>query len=120
MAPSSASAAKEPKKTKEEKDIITIPTFNGQNYSNWQNAMSAYLEYKQLWFIWKKELEGAAIEKFNSQNLEVWFILNSKIAPEIFNGLNSVSGRSPYKNMDQAQDKLGHHHHLWDILSMAR
>jgi hypothetical protein len=22
--------------------------------------------------------------------------------------------------MDQAQDKLGHHHHLWDILSMAR
>ena len=59
--------------------------------------MSTYLKYKQLWFICKKELEGAATKESKTQALEVWLIFNSKIAPKIFNRLNSVCGQSLYK-----------------------
>ncbi|KAI7940779.1 hypothetical protein MJO28_013064 [Puccinia striiformis f. sp. tritici] len=94
---SAAAAAAPATTTKEEKEIIVIPTFRGENYANWQNAMSAYLEYKSLWHVCQAEPGENPNEKLKGQMLEVWLILNSKIAPEIFTSLNSVCGRNPFK-----------------------
>jgi transposase InsO family protein len=84
---------------KDEKEVITIPTFNGNNFSNWNVTIRAYLEYKKLWYICKKEIKDveAATDKVKSNTLEVWLIFSSKIIPEIFNSLASICGRNPYK-----------------------
>ncbi|KAI7933571.1 hypothetical protein MJO28_009171 [Puccinia striiformis f. sp. tritici] len=84
---------------KDEKDVIVIPTFNGTNYSNWQSTISAYLELKKLWYTCQSDvLSGEAIsDTIKSNVLKVWLIFSSKITPDIFNSINSVCGRDPFK-----------------------
>ncbi|OAV89947.1 hypothetical protein PTTG_07162 [Puccinia triticina 1-1 BBBD Race 1] len=82
---------------KEEKEIIVIPTFNGSNYANWQNTISAYLEFKKLWPVVKKDTKGSTNEKTKEQKIKAWLLLNSKIVPEILTSLTSTCGRDPHK-----------------------
>jgi hypothetical protein len=82
---------------KDNKDIIIIPKFNGSNYSIWSSTMEVFLEYRGLWYLFKKEPEEPIDEATNKHILEAWLILSSKIYPDIFNSIKTTCGRSAYK-----------------------